>query len=106
AQSLSTGKSVLFVAEKAAALDVVHRRLVAAGLGEFCLELHSTKANKRAIMSEIRASLDASLQGLTPPHDSCNRLPIVRKELTDYTNAVHARYGTLNQSPYTGYGEL
>ena len=106
AQSLSAGKSVLFVAEKMAALDVVYRRLVAAGLGEFCLELHSTKANKRAVMNEIRQSLDASLQGVAVPQASSSRLPIVRHELTDYTNAVHAPYGTLNQSPYRAYGEL
>ena len=30
----------------------------------------------------------------------------MRRELTDYTNAVHAAYGTLNQSPYAAYGEL
>lgn len=106
AQSLSSGKSVLFVAEKMAALDVVYRRLVAAGLGEFCLELHSTKANKRAVMNEIRAALDASLQGVAVPQASSSRLPVVRGELTDYTNAVHAPYGKLNQSPYAAYGEL
>lgn len=106
AQSLSAGKSVLFVAEKMAALDVVHRRLVAAGLGEFCLELHSSKANKRAVMNEIRLSLDASLQGVAVPQASSSRLPIVRRELTDYANAVHAPCGTLNQSPYRVYGEL
>lgn len=106
AQSLSAGKSVLFVAEKMAALDVVHRRLVAAGLGEFCLELHSTKANKRAVMNEIRASLDASLQGIAVPQASSSRLPVVRQELSDYANAVHTPYGMLNQSPYRAYGEL
>jgi predicted ATP-dependent serine protease len=62
AQAPAAGKSVLFVAEKMAALQVVHSRLVNAGLGEFCLELHSTKANKRAVMQELAASLDASLQ--------------------------------------------
>lgn len=106
AQSLSVGKSVLFVAEKMAALDVVYRRLVAVGLGEFCLELHSTKANKRAVMNEIRAALDASLQGVAVPQASSSRLPIVRQELTAYTNAVHTPYGTFRKSPYTAYGEL
>ncbi|MFH4385343.1 AAA domain-containing protein, partial [Acinetobacter baumannii] len=62
AQALADGKSVLFVAEKRAALEVVHRRLVNVGLDEFCLELHSTKANKRAVMQEIGRALDASLQ--------------------------------------------
>ena len=62
AQALGAGKSVLFVAEKMAALDVVHSRLVKAGLGEFCLELHSTKASKRTVMRSLAAAIDASLQ--------------------------------------------
>ena len=69
AQALRRDKSVLFVAEKMAALEVVHSRLVQAGLGEFCLELHSTKANKRAVMKEIAAALDASLQRAAAPGD-------------------------------------
>jgi hypothetical protein len=103
---LSTGKSVLFVAEKLAALQVVHRRLVSAGLGEFCLELHSTKANKRTVMNEIRLSLDASLQGVAAPQASTARLPAVRAELTGYVAAVHAPYGVLAESPYRAYGNL
>ena len=40
ASALSSGKSVLFLAEKMAALEVVKRRLDLAGLGDGCLELH------------------------------------------------------------------
>lgn len=43
------GKSVLFVAEKMAALSVVHDRLVRSGLRDICLELHSRTANKKAL---------------------------------------------------------
>lgn len=106
AQALSLGKSVLFVAEKMAALDVVHRRLVNVGLGEFCLELHSSKANKRAVMHEIGNSLNASLQGANGAASSRERLPAVRRLLTDYVNAVHTEYGTLNHTPYRAVGEL
>jgi superfamily I DNA and/or RNA helicase/very-short-patch-repair endonuclease len=106
AQTLSAGKTVLFVAEKMAALDVVHRRLVAAGLGEFCLELHSTKANKRAVMQQIRTALDASLQRLAGTKSSTDRLPVVRARLSEYARSVHAPFGSLNLSPYRIYGEL
>ncbi|MEO7674366.1 MAG: DUF4011 domain-containing protein, partial [Pyrinomonadaceae bacterium] len=106
AQALSLGKSVLFVAEKMAALDVVHRRLVDVGLGEFCLELHSSKANKRAVMHEIGNSLHASLQRAGVHSASRVRLPEVRQLLTDYVNAVHTEYGALGQTPYRGVGEL
>ena len=106
AQALAEDKSVLFVAEKMAALEVVHSRLVQAGLGEFCLELHSTKANKRAVMKEIAAALDASLQRAKAGDSSAPRLATVRAELTAYARAVHAPHGTLAISPYRAYGEL
>jgi hypothetical protein len=106
AQALAADKRVLFVAEKMAALSVVHARLVAAGLGEFCLELHSTKANKRAVMQALGAALDASLQGVAAPTASTERLPAVRATLADYVRAVHAPHGALGASPFEGDGEL
>lgn len=106
AQALSTGKTVLFVAEKMAALEVVYRRLCAVGLGEFCLELHSTKANKRSVMQDLRTTLDASLQRVEINESSTQRLPVVRELLTAYIKAVHQLYGALNLSPYRIYGEL
>jgi hypothetical protein len=56
AHNLGLGHRVLFVSEKMAALDVVYRRLNACGLGDFCLELHSAKANKRAVLDQLGAA--------------------------------------------------
>ena len=56
AHNLGLGRRVLFVSEKMAALDVVHRRLSKAGLGDFCLELHSTKANKKGVLQQLDAA--------------------------------------------------
>ncbi|MBV8856257.1 MAG: DUF4011 domain-containing protein [Acidobacteria bacterium] len=106
AQALSEGKSVLFVAEKMAALEVVHGRLVEAGLGEFCLELHSTKANKRAVMQELASALDASLQRPRVEESATARIGAVRDELTAYARALHEPFGALGSSPYQAYGEL
>lgn len=47
ATCLTARKTVLFVAEKTAALDVVYRRLRGHGLGDHCLELHSSKADRK-----------------------------------------------------------
>lgn len=105
AQTLSDGKSVLFVAEKMAALDVVHRRLVHAGLGEFCLEMHASKSNKKAIMQGFRAALDASLQSPQAPQRT-QRLPSVRHTLSEYAVAVHKPHGRLGLSPFRAIGEL
>jgi very-short-patch-repair endonuclease len=106
AAALAADRSVLFVAEKMAALEVVYERLVQAGFGEFCLELHSTKANKRAVMKELASALDASFQGVAVPRASTERLPLVRKTLTGYAHAVHTPFGALGASPYRVYGEL
>lgn len=53
AAAIAQGKTVLFVAEKLAALEVVQSRLADAGLGEFCLELHSHKTQKRKLLDAI-----------------------------------------------------
>ncbi|MCU7926725.1 MAG: DUF4011 domain-containing protein [Candidatus Thiodiazotropha sp. (ex Dulcina madagascariensis)] len=53
AAAMGQGKKVLFVAEKLAALEVVRSRLDGAGLGEFCLELHSHKSQKRKVLDEV-----------------------------------------------------
>jgi very-short-patch-repair endonuclease len=57
AAAIAQGKKVLFVAEKLAALEVVRRKLDAAGLGDFCLELHSHKSQKRKVLDEINQRL-------------------------------------------------
>jgi very-short-patch-repair endonuclease len=58
AQALAHGKRVLFVAEKRAALEVVHRRLAEVGLGSFCLELHSSKSGPKAVLEQLRGALE------------------------------------------------
>lgn len=53
AACLHAGKSVLFVAEKLAALQVVKNRLEVAGLDPFLLELHSNKTSKRQVLDSL-----------------------------------------------------
>ncbi|HKI20405.1 MAG TPA: DUF4011 domain-containing protein, partial [Isosphaeraceae bacterium] len=57
ATAVKEGKKVLFVAEKMAALEVVQSRLQRLGLGAICLELHSNKANKKAVLEELARTL-------------------------------------------------
>lgn len=56
-EALADKKKVLFVAEKMAALQVVHKRLTNVGLEDFCLKLHSHKANKKEILGELNNTL-------------------------------------------------
>ncbi|MBX6363594.1 MAG: DUF4011 domain-containing protein, partial [Gemmatimonadetes bacterium] len=106
AHALSAGKRILFVSEKMAALQVVYGRLKAVGLGDACLELHSQKANKRAVLQELRRTLDNTLSLGAPPDSSASRLQAVRTSLTEYARAVHTPFGALGLSPFEGYGRL
>ena len=56
---LAIGRRVLFVAEKKVALEVVMKRLVESGLGDFCLELHSNKVRKADVLAQLGKSLEA-----------------------------------------------
>lgn len=58
AQGLADGKKILFVSEKMAALEVVHRRLEEVHLADFCLALHSHKANKKDILDQLGQNLN------------------------------------------------
>lgn len=55
---MHAGKSVLFVSEKIAALDVVHNRLDSRGLGSYLLELHSHKTSRKEVAVELLRTLD------------------------------------------------
>ena len=50
---LAHGKTILFVSQKTAALEVVRQRMQAIGLGNYCLEVHSTKAQKSSVLEQL-----------------------------------------------------
>lgn len=62
ATCLAAGKRVLFVSEKVAALEVVRQRLDRANLGQFVLELHSHKTQKKRLLDDIQARIDATFR--------------------------------------------
>jgi len=87
---LHAGKTVLFVSEKAAALEVVRNRLAKAGLGNYLLELHSHKASRKEVAATLAHALDnvpVPPQGL----GSLDRHKLIeqRKRLNDYAAAMN-----------------
>src|SRR5205085_12383510 len=85
ADCLANGKTVLFVSEKMAALEVVFKRLRQVGLGDFCLELHSHKANKREVVAELRRSLEERQQAAaTLAPDEVEKIRQRREQLNAY----------------------
>ena len=90
AQCLAVGKTVLFVAEKTAALDVVHRRLQEHGLGDCCVELHSNKAERRRFLDQLQDSWKNRNQIDPARWDIVNEnLKFRRDELNAYVEAIH-----------------
>ena len=50
---------VFFVSEKQAALNAAFDKIRKAGLVDCCLELHSHKANKQAVIEQLMRTLDS-----------------------------------------------
>ena len=94
AAAISQGKKVLFVAEKLAALEVVKRRLDAAGLGEFCLELHSHKSQKRKVITEIESRLSSHGRFRKPKtiNVDISRYEELKTELKDYADLINQQW--------------
>ncbi|MDB5744780.1 MAG: hypothetical protein JWR68_3095 [Polaromonas sp.] len=93
AHSLAKGKTVLFVSEKMAALEVVHRRLTSIGLGPFCLELHSSKARKTEVLQQLGQSLALSAQRTEGDWArEADRLAQLRGSLNELVESLHRRY--------------
>ena len=90
AHCMTKGKRVLFVSEKMAALEVVERRLQAVGLGPFCLELHSRKANKTDFRRQLEEALqvDRCLEPAEWPRRT-TQLEEQRAELNAYVKSLH-----------------
>lgn len=103
AACIANGQKVLFVAEKMDALNVVKRRLYAAGLGDFCLELHSHKTNKLKILNELGTRLSKQDSYVSPYEITAHieRYEDLRNKLNSYAikiNSVWANTGlTIHQ---------
>ncbi|MGD9738138.1 MAG: DUF4011 domain-containing protein [Bauldia sp.] len=93
ANALAKGRTVLFLAEKRAALDVVKTRLDAAGLGEFCLELHSDKSSPRAVITSLRHRFELGSAVPEPPRprqrDTVGEN--ARADISAYLDALNAK---------------
>jgi primosomal protein N' len=79
---MHAGKSVLFVSEKIAALDVVKNRLKDSGLESYLLELHSHKTNRKDVASELLRTLENVAQ---PPHGMPPLAQPLRTAVADLT---------------------
>ncbi|MCE3234209.1 MAG: hypothetical protein K0Q50_389 [Vampirovibrio sp.] len=94
AVALEQGKKVLFVAEKAAALEVVKNRLEAFGLGEFLLPLHSTRASKTEVVSSVKTRLEMNKEHSPLEYEQIHRsFRQARQDIAEYLHLVTQSYG-------------
>ena len=92
ANALYRGKRVLFVAEKKAALDVVKKRLDSVGLGDFCLELHSSKTDKSDVLRHMEHTLSLPKEERSDAFETCaSEYAALRRELRAPMEALHKK---------------
>ena len=104
AECLSDGKKVLFVSEKLAALNVVYDKLKQVGLAEFCLQLHSHKANKKDVIADICHTLRTGKSVVSSKADA--EIAIKEKaqhQLDSYAVELHKLRPVIEKSLYQLY---
>lgn len=107
AELMAKGKSVLFVSEKAAALDVVRDRLASRGLGDFLLELHSHAATRKEVIHQLDRALKTRAR-VPASVSTADRELLARRrvELTDFADAMNEIRPGLDRSLIEVLGQL
>ena len=103
---LANGKKVLFVSEKMAALDVVYSRLQGIGLNDYCLEIHSRKANKKHVLDQLKDAYESTHPGKPIINGKIDNLLDYRNQLNEYSRVLHTTVKPFDKSPYWYIGEL
>lgn len=89
AAALHSGKKVLFVAEKLAALNVVRSRLESIGLGEFLLPLQAERSTREQVINSVRTRVEMRPPPPVRDYDAqVQEYRRVRDELTRYIDIL------------------
>ena len=102
ANALATGKTILFLAEKMAALNVVYARLKDANLDPYCLELHSNKTKKTEVLQSIkqRLGLRSSVHNSENLDSKIDAFQDYKDRISKYLDLLHSKFGRLNKTVY------
>jgi len=108
ADAVAREKTVLFVSAKKAALDVVYNRLKNAGLGRFCLEIHSTRKSKQELMFDLKRTIDLlqNFQDVEQPADLLKQFEHLKNNLNNLLNSLHRTDHPLGMSIYDAISRL
>jgi hypothetical protein len=83
-----------------AALEVVKNRLDRVGLGVFCLELHSRKANKREVLHELERTLSVPAPQVTWHEEGFAQVESLKADLNAYVKALREPFGQMQRPPF------
>ncbi|WP_083884978.1 DUF3320 domain-containing protein [Nocardia thailandica] len=86
---LHAGRSVLFVSEKAAALDVVLNRMRTVGLDGYVLALHSNNTSRKAVAQELGRALVEQPAPVPMRPEALDDLRATRQALSGYAQAMN-----------------
>lgn len=104
AACIAEGKTVLFVAEKLAALQVVRKRLDSIGLGDFCLELHSHKTQKKVMLADLKKRLEMNTSAYRSAAENAEtrlrELNIKKGKLIEYSKVINTPFGASELTPH------
>ncbi|MFC8511644.1 DUF3320 domain-containing protein [Streptomyces sp. NPDC057257] len=103
---MHAGRSVLFVSEKAAALDVVRNRLRGVGLGDFVMALHSGDTSKKAVATELARVLTTEARVTGAAEHELERARKLREELSAYASAMNETREPLRRTLHDVLGRL
>jgi very-short-patch-repair endonuclease len=113
AQLAAEGKSVLFVAQKRAAITAVLRRLDGVGLRDLALDLFDAGRSRKAVVAALGQAISTSKTVARPRVDALHeQIQRSRDALVLHRNAVHERrvpwgmalFGTRDTEGVTEYG--
>ncbi|HEY2154095.1 MAG TPA: DUF3320 domain-containing protein [Isosphaeraceae bacterium] len=106
AGAVREGKTVLFVAEKMAALEVVRGRLVRLGLGPVGLELHSSKANKKSVLEDLARTLALGRPQAAAPAEVFGPLRDAIARLNRHAEVLNTPLVPAGVTPFQIIGQL
>lgn len=102
AAALAENKTVLFVAEKKAALEVVKKRLDDCLLGQFCLELYSNKTRKTEVLASFDSWMQDSRDAKNISHTQLDAAIADHQKIKDtissYVAALNSNHGNLGKT--------
>ena len=104
---VGNGKTVLFVAEKRAALEVVQRRLKAAGLEHLAMDLHGAELSSKKVMERVARTLAAVRNAAVPHAEDVHRQFVDRRaKLNAHDRKMHTVSARSGRTVYDMQGAL